>query len=468
MMVYLLLGSHLHNLPFTGRIGMKHCRMVMTVLALFMALAFVAPQNASASVASAPPPVGPSQSDCPKGVTCKLVPAAINDQGCTYSPTVVRHDIARRGVTMHFTEGTLAQALAEAQDPNICISWNYLIDQRGVVYVAVQPNAYAYDAGNWYINTGLIQIEQVGFGENCSTLSRRQFRSAVRLVRYLMARYGFQANPSTILGHVNVPAVDDRHMAAMHWDPGTCWDWQRFLRDLGDPIRATSNANKASVVTIASRNRSNDQAVYDCPGINFTSCTPAKQNEANFVQLRTAPSLDAPLLSNPYLHPDGSAGTPAMQDWGDQARFGLSYVVAERRPGWTAIWYGGQEAWFQDDGRVLAPARAATVSSKGNTPVTVYGQPMPEDTAPGWSNIPSDLWPNRSATLSKYSLLPGQHYVVAQVAAPDTYNEGCDNSTCTYPGDTTVVVGKTRYLEIYYNDRFAFVKASDVTITPAR
>ena len=45
-----------------------------------------------------------------------------------------------------------------------------------------------------------------------------------------------------------------------------------------------------------------------------------------------------------------------MTDWGDKAPAGEEYVVADRQPGWTAIWWGGTKAWLQD-----SPQHPATV-----------------------------------------------------------------------------------------------------------
>ena len=46
-----------------------------------------------------------------------------------------------------------------------------------------------------------------------------------------------------------------------------------------------------------------------------------------------------------------------MNDWGDKAPAGEEYVVADRQPGWTAIWFGGTGGWLQDSPRTRRPCR---------------------------------------------------------------------------------------------------------------
>src|SRR5207244_2654547 len=75
---------------------------------------------------------------------------------------------------------------------------------------------------------------------------------------------------------------------------------------------------------------------------------PLDRQHVHFVPLHVAPSDTAPLLSDPLAHPDGGPGSTDLADFGDKAVTGQVFAVAERRAGWTAIWYGGQRGWFRD------------------------------------------------------------------------------------------------------------------------
>ena len=407
-----------------------------------------------------------AQADCPTGVQCQVVLAALADGGCNWSPADRPNDLPVYGINKHTTEGTLEAALAEAQDLGNCVSWNYLIDPTGKVWVTVPANSLAYDVGNWWANTHYVQEEFVGRAEDCSTLTPAAYATGLKLDRMLIQRFHILPTPATITGHDSIPAVSDGGMPVRHWDPGVCWPWAKYFTDLGAPIVPTAGPH-SSVVTIRTDN--SHQPVQDCPGTNangtpaFTDCVPAAQSTTNFVALYSAPSTAAPLLSDPYLHPDGSAGSTAMQDWGDKAVTGHAYVVLARQAGWTEIQYSGGTAWFQDNGQVSVPTTALTVTPKGSNPVPIYGRPMPEYDAPGWANIPYDH--QVQVALTKYAMLPGQRYTVAPVPAPRTdYAEGCNKADCSGPGDRTVVIGNDKYIEISWSHHFAFVKASDVSI----
>jgi len=398
--------------------------------------------------------------NCPPGTSCQVALAGLTDGGCNWSMADRPHDLPVYGINEHTTEGTLQDALAEAQDTTHCVSWNYLIDQQGTIYVSVPADSLSYDAANWWFNTHYIEVEHIGFAEDCSTLTPAEYAASVKLDRWLISKYHIQASAATITGHDSVPGVNDRGQANQHWDPGICWPWAQYLAKVGAPIEPTAWPG-SPVVTI--KTDDSKQSVENCPGAGFTNCTAAAQPNTNFVALYTAPSTSAPLVSDPYLHADGSAGSDAMQDWGDKAVTGHDYVVIGRKTGWTEIWYGGQAAWFQDTGHVSVPTAAKLVVPKGDTPVAIYGRPMPEYDATGWDNIPYDH--QSQVTLTKYSMLAGQAYPVAATPAPRTdYAEGCNLADCTGPGDTTVVIGNTKYIEISWNHRFAFVKADDVTV----
>src|SRR6202008_2375782 len=128
---------------------------------------------------------------------------------------------------------------------------------------------------------------------------------------------------------------------------------------------------------------------------------------ANFVELRTAPSPDAPLLSEPALHPDGSAGTTNIDAWGDTAVAGQSFVVAGRDGDWTAIWYGGRAAWFENPGATVAATvhGRLTITPRGDSPVAVYGRAYPEAAA-----YPPEI-PTQTVAPLDATIQPGQAYV---------------------------------------------------------
>jgi hypothetical protein len=191
-----------------------------------------------------------------------------------------------------------------------------------------------------------------------------------------------------------------------------------------------------------------------------SGCVQLPAQPSNFVELRTAPSSDAPLLSEPALHPDGSAGTTKIDDWGDKAVAGQSFVVAGQDGDWTGIWYGGREAWFENPGgtRARTVDGGLTVTPRGDSPVAVYGRAYPEPAA-----FPPEI-PTQTVAPLDAMIQPGQAYVARAPVRSDYYQfKTIDGSR---PGDGTVVRGRTLYYPIELNHRRAFVKVDDVR--PAR
>jgi len=439
------------------------------------------------------PPPAPNETsgyNCPAGLPagthCTVVVAGLANDGCNWSWANRPTDLPVYGINEHTTEGTLQSALNEAQNTSNCVSWNYLIDQQGNVYVSVPRDSLAYDVDNWWENTHNIEVEHVGYSEDCSTLTNAEMQSSEALDRWLIQKYHIDPTAAMITGHQSVPGVDDGSQATQHWDPGYCWPWAQYLAAIGAPIVPTATP-KSSVVTV--RTDDSHQPIQNCPGTNFTDCTDAPSSltdATNFVAMYTGPSTSDPLVSDPYLHPDSSAGSTAEQDWGDKAVTGHDYVVISRQPGWTEVWFNGQKAWFQDNGQVTVPTAAYTVTPKTSASVALYGRPLPDYDNPAWNNISYDPNHTQPVPLSDYAMLSGQQYAI--VAAPSVssgtqpkgrlelpgvpplqtdYAEGCNTDNCTGPGDGTVVVDgpdETQYIEISYGARYAFVQLNDVNV----
>jgi hypothetical protein len=168
------------------------------------------------------------------------------------------------------------------------------------------------------------------------------------------------------------------------------------------------------------------------------------------------------LLGDPLLHPGGGPGTTQIDDWSDKAVTGHRYVVAGQQGEWTAIWFGGQKAWFDNPrGAYTLVDYAATVHAPGT--VNLYGRAFPRQSEypaaipfdPSWTPTPLTGW----------TLPAGQSYAVVGVEQASNYYARFD--AAGVPGNHTLVTGADRYLVIDYNHRYLFVKAGDVVLTPA-
>jgi N-acetyl-anhydromuramyl-L-alanine amidase AmpD len=413
----------------------------------------------------APAATSTQKPECPKTLSCTYVPAAYAQTGAT-DADYGNYDLADRPnknlgidyIVIHDTEESYAGTISGFQNPAQETSAHYVVDgTAGTVTQMVPTKDVAWQAGNWYINTHSIGIEQVGYAVQGATWFTEQlYRTTATLVRYLSARYGVKLDRQHIIGHDNVPGVGPTYIPGMHWDPGPFWNWGHFMNLLGRYTVPTAGPN-SPVVTINPVFANNIQTVTDCE-----ANTVVAPQAASFVYLRTAPNATAPLYNDPGLNPTATVGTTCAADWGDKASAGQQFVVAGRQGDWVAIWWDGAEVWFENPAhhQVVTPTSALVVVPKpGVTSVATYGVAYPDA-----SDYPSTITPVKVTPLP-YTIQSGQSYVYGG-STPDTYYYA-PTIDSGRPGDHTVVVGKQPYLEIQLGHRIAFVKATDVRVIPA-
>ncbi|WP_443072669.1 N-acetylmuramoyl-L-alanine amidase [Streptomyces sp. RPT161] len=397
--------------------------------------------------------------DCPAELDCQFVPAATTNYQFANRPS---DGLDIRYIVIHDTETTYQQAIDAFQNPANGDAANYVMRAAdGTVTQMVPAKDLAFHAGNYWFNMHSVGIEHEGFAAHGATwYTQAQYRATADLVRYLAAKYDIPLDRQHIIGHDNVPGPVDGYVAGMHWDPGPYWDWAYFMRLVGSPVdwgwRGVGPVG--SVVTITPTFAHNVQTVRVCPADDgsgaTTTCTDQTQ-PANFLFVRTQPNADAPLITDPYLHPTaGSGGTVEITDWGDTLSTGQQFVVAGRSGDWTAVWFGGQKAWFYNPhGRNTTLAFGATVISAADASSTVgvYGEGYPQP-----SEYPPGLAPSTEKPLSAYALPAGQAYVATAPPVP------ADDFFAKNPPDT-VVTGSEQFYTIQYNHRVALVNANDVS-----
>ncbi|WP_333766786.1 N-acetylmuramoyl-L-alanine amidase [Streptomyces sp. IBSBF 2435] len=436
------------------------------------------------------PPRSSTPAECPKSLHCDVIPGAYTLLDPSNPADYGSHDLADRPngdldiryITLHSTDETYDGTLDLFNDPTYAAGAHYVVrSQDGQVTQMIPTKDIAWDSANRSFYQHSIAIEQEGWATHgAAWFSENLYRSTASLVRYLAAEYHIPLDRAHILGHDNVPGGTESGIATQHWDPGPGWDWEHFFDLLGAPIRATAHQG-SDVVAIKPGYARNPQTTTYCDDVqgykrfpgpyrSFDCPATSQSAPASFVPLRTAPSTSAPLVADPYLHPDGSAGTSAMNDWGDKAPAGEQYVVADRVPGWTAIWWGGAKAWLQDSAAhpATVPVRAARIVPKaGATSVPVYTTAYPEA-----SVYPPDFIafeggaPRAQLARARYSIPAGQSYVAAGPAVrTDSYFAIYYDGSAPY--DQHDFVGTTKVYEIVYNHRMAFVNAADVDLVPA-
>ena len=394
--------------------------------------------------------------ECPQGLHCQFLPAAYAqnsaspfDYGNYDLADRPADGLAIRYVVVHDTEEDYGPTLAEFQNSHAYVSAHYVIrSSDGLVTQMVPTRDVAWQAGNWYVNTHSVGIENEGFAlEGANWFTNKLYHSLARLTRYQAKRFGFPLDRAHVIGHDQVPAPSGALQAGMHWDPGTYFNWAHFMSLVGAPIVPRGTAGTDPIVTIKPNWRNNEPTVTGC-GDGTATC---RKQPANFVYLHTAPGASSPLVSDPYLaaagvEPDG-VGTTLAWDWGDKASVGEQYAVAGRSGSWLAIWFGGQKAWLFDPRgahHATIPGNGTLITPKaGLTSIPVYGTAYP---------------PGESAPL--YSIPAGQAYVAKDLVTADHYMASTFNDPSSYYVETD----PTRSYEIFFNHRIGYVRADDVDV----
>ncbi|MEV6836586.1 peptidoglycan recognition family protein [Streptomyces sp. NPDC051133] len=391
--------------------------------------------------------------ECPRSVSCEAVWAPYAQFG---TDDYGNHDLGDRPVSqrikyivIHDTEGAWDGVLNLIQDPTY-VSWNYTIRSTdGLIAQHVKAKDVAWHAGNWDINARSVGIEHEGFlAAPDAWYTEAMYRSSARLVRYLAAKYDIPLDRQHVLGHDNVPGPTTSTIPGMHTDPGPYWDWRHYFQLLGHPFKKTAG-KQAGLVTILPDYAANQ------PG--YTGCTtkgePCTVHGSSEVRLYTDHDVNAPLVRDIGLK---TAPTTDVNDLSSRVSTGQQYAVADRWGDWTAIWYLGQKAWFENPRRqpTAVPARGAVITARdGLASVPVYGRAYPEKEA-----YPADV-PAQSVVPLPYTIPAGQRYVVGDEVPGEYYY------AVTFTTDShRVVVGKDLYYEIQYGHRVAFVRAADVTL----
>lgn len=406
------------------------------------------------------------EADCPRGLDCEFLPAAYQQNDPENPGDYGNYDVADRErdgldieyIVIHDTETDYDTAIRIFQDPFSYVSTHYMIrSSDGHIAQMVRNKDVAWTAGNWYINTHSINIEHEGFAiEGATWYSERMYRASARLVRYLALKYGIPLDRGHIIGHDDVPGPTPANQSAMHWDPGPFWDWAHYMKLIGAPIRPEGgkDRNEAGIVAIDPVFKRNRPPLTYC--YSADDCRDVPSQPASFVYLYTAPSFDAPLLDDPALP---GPGTTRANDWGDKAATGQEFYRFARQGEWSAIYFGGQTAWFHDPReRVSSPGRGELVTPReGLSSIPVYGRAYPE--AEAYAAHPEVTV--QPIVPLQYVIPAGQRYVVIDRVKADYYWAKTFTSD---PATHTVVEGQDEYYVIFFNHRLAFVRANDVEV----
>jgi hypothetical protein len=359
-------------------------------------------------------------------------------------------------IVIHDTEATYSDTLNyfHGSSNNIGAATHYVIRSfDGHVTQMVATKDIALHTGNFWYNMHSIGIEHEGYlAHGHRWYTEAQYQSSAKLVRYLADRFNVPLDREHIIGHEEIPAEDAAGTIKQHYDPGPFWDWGYYFKLLGAPLYnpcPNRDSDGPEVVAVMPRFADNFHTLTDCNN----SCIDLPSQASNVVYLHTSPSDSSSLLSDPALHTAGLPGTSQTWDWSARAVVGQRFVVADRRDGWTAIWFGGHKGWFADPDRKIGLCAAGEVITPrdGRDSIPVWGTAYPEKSAFPAHIVPDDLVP------LQYRIQAGQRYVANAIRPSDDY-QGSE----AHPEHRVHVTGDRKLVEISFNHRRAFVDVDDV------
>jgi N-acetyl-anhydromuramyl-L-alanine amidase AmpD len=416
--------------------------------------------------------------ECPPGLNCQFTPAyyGLNDPANpadygNYSFANRPADgIDIRYVVLHNTEEDYPTTIDIFQDPVKYVSVHYVIDTDGSITQMLPTHDIGWHGGNSYVYNHAIGIEHIGFAiEGNEWYTDEMYAASAQLVRYLADRYDIPLDRAHIIGHDEIPGRTPRHQAAMHWDPGPFWDWDRYMALMGAPLTdpaAPANSNLVALRADFATNR--PPMTYCYPG---GGCGAVPEQGANFAYVRAAPDFNAPLLTDPYL---GGRPTDAPY-WASKLMAGQLVYRAGRQGEWDAVYFGGQLGWlYNPGGSVTTPAQGLLVTPKtGRASIPAFGHPYPEAEAfpPGAQALPryGYRYPTDFAYAPGDDMVPLYQIPAGQVYAAATAPVQARYVSIPYAPDraaatSLIVNGQTEYYQVYYNHRFVFVRAADVDV----
>lgn len=406
------------------------------------------------------PPTGPFAPEVPAGMDADVRLAGYR-QNSADPDDYGNYSLAQRtpadvtSIIVHDTEVDYDGTLRIFQNPASYASIHYVIREDGHVTQMVRGQDIAWHAGNWTFNQSSIGIELIGVAEDPSHYTDAQYEATGRLIRHLAQLWDIPLDRDHVLAHEDLPGTSAARQAAMHWDPGAYYDWEKLQRAAGMETPQGSPRRLKGTATIAPH--------YATNTLEFTSCNagsprlPSRPTSA--LMVRTAPRADAPLLVDPALKaaPGATGGTDYVCDWGDQVSYGQTFAIADERPGWVGLWISGQIGWVartDAHGRQTVdrgPKGTRLVTPRGAS-VQAFGAAYPG--APAFAEAGLDA--PASAPLP-YPIAAGQTYVVEAEHRGEYYwSPRFDGTGGRWVRDDS------RWLRIQLNHRSAFVRAEDV------
>ncbi|MGW6686066.1 N-acetylmuramoyl-L-alanine amidase [Streptomyces sp. NPDC054961] len=134
-------------------------------------------------------------------------------------------------IVVHVTQGSFASSVDAFKNPFHRASAHYIVGQDGHIEQMVRELDVAFHSGNRSMNERSVGIEHVGFVDRPQDFTDAMYEASALLAAGICRRYGIPADRKHLVGHSEVPGAD-------HTDPGPHWDWNRYVRLVGEALRS--------------------------------------------------------------------------------------------------------------------------------------------------------------------------------------------------------------------------------------
>ncbi|MFG3408313.1 N-acetylmuramoyl-L-alanine amidase [Streptomyces sp. NPDC048142] len=131
-------------------------------------------------------------------------------------------------VVIHVAQQLFTPTTGIFRTPSKQVSAHYVVRSGdGHVAQCVREKDIAWHAGDWSWNTRSIGIEHEAWVDRPEFFTDVMYLRSARLTADICRRHRIPKDREHIVGHHEVPGSD-------HTDPGVHWDWERYLRLVGE------------------------------------------------------------------------------------------------------------------------------------------------------------------------------------------------------------------------------------------
>jgi N-acetyl-anhydromuramyl-L-alanine amidase AmpD len=147
-------------------------------------------------------------------------------------------------IVIHTVQGSYSGCISWFQNSSASVSAHYVVrSSDGQVTQMVWEEDVAWHAGNWSYNLASVGIEHEGYVDQPDTYyTSAMYESSAELSSDIVDRNSISLDRSHIIAHSEVPS-------ATHTDPGSGWDWDRYM-DLIGGVEPDPSAQLLGVVAV--------------------------------------------------------------------------------------------------------------------------------------------------------------------------------------------------------------------------